>query len=949
MKSESDTPQPERISFRCSCGQELKVKTAAVGKRLQCRSCQKILRVPNAAKSVKHSVPNPPASHARSNHSMLVLLALFVVLVSSGIWFAVVRSEGMKLDATNASIAAAVATAQNWVADDSLDGVDSVLAELQAATKHESPAKTEEAIQLLPVVEAHIKKLTERTAQQEETERLQLAENTLQNDIQQFFAKSQVNEAISLLEEYLQRPTAIEKDRFAEVLAEARLSVSDEQAVALLADLESDPSQRVSSLQDSSTADPILQEIVNAAVQTPALRMIYYETLKRNVELSANIRRQAIAELTIGHRGEIGKLLAKQAAWTECLRASENTLPAVTLSELQMNPEAFVNKPVELKNVLYFNGGIKKLPELGAWELEVVEVFDDGSKVTPDSKVKVVVGDEIAAHLSSDGEKAMELECVVVKSTDLWSDILPVKSGSESNNYIAFAVHAGIRPSEGSLKNMIDLIEGRQWKLLNELQAFGTSDEKASTGRLISLCTEVANSGRTDFLPDSDRMLVGLMLKRYSALRIFGDFTGSEVTLRIQVQFLSKQIGGSLSEEQIQILRDQFIPAGEQALTRSRQGTTFDNRPWGEDPTSYFQSAIAKVDGNVEKASETLIEDEVQLLTRNDAINEGDARTQLSTRFLTQMAEALKNGDVPTALIEYRILRQLGIIVDGSLEASFARLSSELLEQIPTSIILAAPAIENAVGMKLKLIPVGTGSYRPDFSNVPQQANNSYAAGFGGYGQGTAGYGERQRFEVAVPYYMGTHEVTQKQFETIMGEGDPGDTAASDNAATATWDEAVEFCRLLSELPEEKLAGRSYRLPTETEWENSCRAGSSTRYSFGDTADKLGDFAWFQGNSDSLHPHAVGLKLPNQWGFFDMFGNAAEWCIDGYEPLRVDRFSAGAVAVNSPRDLRDDTARVIRGGSWKHPAELCRSSSREFGPPKISRKAIGFRVVCDAP
>ena len=91
------------------------------------------------------------------------------------------------------------------------------------------------------------------------------------------------------------------------------------------------------------------------------------------------------------------------------------------------------------------------------------------------------------------------------------------------------------------------------------------------------------------------------------------------------------------------------------------------------------------------------------------------------------------------------------------------------------------------------------------------------------------------------------------------------------------WEEAAAFCRRLSNLPEERAAGRTYQLPTEAQWEYACRAGSTTRYSFGDSEAELGEYAWFSGNSDR-RTHPVGQKKPNAWRLYDMHGHLFEWC-----------------------------------------------------------------------
>ena len=151
-----------------------------------------------------------------------------------------------------------------------------------------------------------------------------------------------------------------------------------------------------------------------------------------------------------------------------------------------------------------------------------------------------------------------------------------------------------------------------------------------------------------------------------------------------------------------------------------------------------------------------------------------------------------------------------------------------------------------------------------------------------------------------------------------------------------SWEDAVEFCRKLSELPVEKEAGNVYRLPTEAEWEYACRAGTTTKYSLGDDDSELGTYAWFTENSGSKS-HPVGGKLPNAWGLYDMHGNVWEWCQDWYGAY-PDR------AVTDPTGTRTGSIRVHRGGSWSHAAENCRSAYRGRGYPSSRYDYSGFRV-----
>jgi formylglycine-generating enzyme required for sulfatase activity len=166
---------------------------------------------------------------------------------------------------------------------------------------------------------------------------------------------------------------------------------------------------------------------------------------------------------------------------------------------------------------------------------------------------------------------------------------------------------------------------------------------------------------------------------------------------------------------------------------------------------------------------------------------------------------------------------------------------------------------------------------------------------------------------------------------------------------------AMEYCRWLSQK-----TGRTYRLPTEAEWEYACRAGTKTAYFFGDDPSKLGEYAWFAANSDDS-PHSVGQKKPNPWGLYDMNGNVAEWCLDSYRGdyyQTLSRTQATVGPVLLPRANRFGD--VVRGGSWVDDAAKCRSASRRASEPRWIRHDpqrpqsiwwltdadfVGFRIV----
>ena len=170
-----------------------------------------------------------------------------------------------------------------------------------------------------------------------------------------------------------------------------------------------------------------------------------------------------------------------------------------------------------------------------------------------------------------------------------------------------------------------------------------------------------------------------------------------------------------------------------------------------------------------------------------------------------------------------------------------------------------APSPESAtsIGMEFKLIPAGT-----------------FIMGEGD---------DAHEVTLTQPFKIGVHEVTQAQYEQVMGVNPSHFKGANNPVETVSWEDAVEFCRRLSELPAEKAAGHVYRLPTEAEWEYACRAGTTTKYSFGDDESDLGDHAWFLENfleNSGTNTHPVGRKGPNAWSLYGMHGNVLEWCQD---------------------------------------------------------------------
>ena len=194
------------------------------------------------------------------------------------------------------------------------------------------------------------------------------------------------------------------------------------------------------------------------------------------------------------------------------------------------------------------------------------------------------------------------------------------------------------------------------------------------------------------------------------------------------------------------------------------------------------------------------------------------------------------------------------------------------------------------------------------------------------------------RVTLTKAFYIGKFEVTQEQWQAVMGENPSQFKGAKNPVEEVSWEDCQNF---LAELNKKSPSGMTFALPTEAQWEYACRAGSSTDYSFGDEERRLGEYAWFLDNSDD-RTHPVGEKKPNAWGLYDMHGNVCEWCADWY------------AASYEPGDATDPTgpasgeAAVLRGESWVGLPRELRSADRVGTPIYYRNSHVGLRLVCAA-
>ena len=257
--------------------------------------------------------------------------------------------------------------------------------------------------------------------------------------------------------------------------------------------------------------------------------------------------------------------------------------------------------------------------------------------------------------------------------------------------------------------------------------------------------------------------------------------------------------------------------------------------------------------------------------------------------------------------------------------------------------------ITNSIGMKLTLIPAGKflmGSPEAEKERDPEELQHEVV--------------------ITKPFYMGVYLVTQGQYAKVIGKSPSFFKESPDHPVEQVpWSDrnkqpssALTFCKNLSELPEEKKAGRSYRLPTEAEWEYACRAGTTTVYNCGDALSSK------QANFNGNYPYGgapkgpnlkktaqVGSYPPNAWGLYDMHGNVWQWCSDWYDPDYYKK-SPKEDPKGPPQGVlttgfENEYFVVVRGGCWLDEGRGCRAAFRFRFQPAEAYRLVGFRVVCD--
>jgi formylglycine-generating enzyme required for sulfatase activity len=231
-------------------------------------------------------------------------------------------------------------------------------------------------------------------------------------------------------------------------------------------------------------------------------------------------------------------------------------------------------------------------------------------------------------------------------------------------------------------------------------------------------------------------------------------------------------------------------------------------------------------------------------------------------------------------------------------------------------------AVDLGGGVKLELLLIPAGEFLMGSPDSDNEARDNEKP--------------RHRVRIAKPFYLGKYLVTQEQWEAVMGNNPSNFKGPKNPVEQVSWDDCRPFFDKLN--AKSGPGGGKFSLPTEAQWEYACRAGSTTRYCFGDGESGLGEYAWYGANSGS-RTHPVGEKKPNAWGLYDMHGNVWQWCADWYNAGYYKESP-----TDDPTGPATGSYRVFRGGSWAHPARRCRSAYRNDLPPGYRGLDLGLRV-----
>ena len=353
--------------------------------------------------------------------------------------------------------------------------------------------------------------------------------------------------------------------------------------------------------------------------------------------------------------------------------------------------------------------------------------------------------------------------------------------------------------------------------------------------------------------------------------------------------------------------------------------------PAGSSELAAFEQAVeSRIAADLEAGRfPEAVSDFLQLEDTNLKGHFPELRQQLSESLSQRAQAAFAAGRLESAAALCDLLTKLDPQLPDAVLNALRLLNRRQLEQLPDIISLQVLVRTSTIGQRFLLIERG---------RFERQTESGKAA-----------------VTLSSWYYIAATELTRGQYAAVMGQL-PADSVQRDAASSQvvqtgplsdfcpvllTWDQALEFCKVLSQRPEEQQRGQSYRLATEAEWEFACLSGTNGPWCFGEQQQRLSEFAWFDSNSGG-RLQEVGKLQPSSWGLFDLHGNAEEWVSDWF----------GAYPQGDQQDPAGPDSgelRAVRGGSFSSPPPLLVTNARRGLPPQTSRCGVRLVQVIRAP
>lgn len=374
-----------------------------------------------------------------------------------------------------------------------------------------------------------------------------------------------------------------------------------------------------------------------------------------------------------------------------------------------------------------------------------------------------------------------------------------------------------------------------------------------------------------------------------------------------------------------------MLPPGPEATT-ARKPPSSSAQPQAVESLEPLRKPLREEQQQVEPSAPTTVGEELGEEAPDDAPAPPPASAELKAEGPT--TDELADAEPPDAVSP--VVEWSGKVPPPAV-APFAEEKAKALQRAWAEYLDVPVAWEDPIGMTFVLIPPGEFTMGTSDEELAELLKMDWP---GGKDKDVQSEGPEHRVVISRPFFMGATEVTQAQFEQITGRN-PGTFSGEADLPvdSVSWPEAHQFCEVLSREHQ-----RRYRLPSEAEWEYACRAGTTTRYCFGDDPAGFGEFGWYNANSNRT-THLVGQKRPNAWGLFDMHGNLSEWCSDWF---RFEYFARSPKI--DPQGPESGVHRVLRNNCWCSSAmRYGRSAFRARGASNSQSNHIGFRVVCEVP